>query len=146
MAASILADILVPHFGIGRDPVAQHLDAALVGQVDDLDAVLAQPRNPAVEVHRLAHHHGADVELPHQAAAVPARGERGDHDRVAVAALAAGLAEGVGFAVHGRVAFLHAAVAAAAEQADVLVIERRADRAAAFGPAGATSEERRGGT
>src|SRR3546814_13322896 len=109
MAASILADILVPHFGIGRDPVAQHLDAALVGQVDDLDAVLAQPRNPAVEVHQLAHHHGADVELPHQAAAVPARGERGDHARVAVAALESGLADGVGFAGPGRVALVHEA-------------------------------------
>src|SRR3546814_3350764 len=95
--------------------LAQHLDAALVGQVDDLDAVLAQPLDPAVEVHRLAHHHRADVELPHQAAAVPARGERGDHDGVAIAALAAGLAEGVGFAVHGRGAFLHPAIVAAAE-------------------------------
>src|SRR3546814_2849375 len=79
MAASILADVLVPHLGVGRDPVAQHLDAALVGQVDDLDAVLAQPLDPAVEVHRLAHHHRADVELPHQAAAVPARGRSEEH-------------------------------------------------------------------
>src|SRR3546814_1575487 len=60
MAASILADVLVPHLGVGRDPVAQHLDAALVGQVDDLDAVLAQPLDPAVEVHRLATHHRAE--------------------------------------------------------------------------------------
>src|SRR3546814_730213 len=112
-------------------------DAALVGEVNHVDAVLAQPRDPAVEVHRLAHHHRADVELPHQAAAVPARGERGDHDGVAIAALAAGLAEGVGFAVHGRVAFLYAAIVAAAEQAAVLVIERSADRDAAFGQAGA---------
>src|SRR3546814_12143594 len=108
-----------------------------VGQVDDLDAVLAQPLDPAVEVHRLAHNHRADVELPHQAAAVPARGERGDHDGVAIAALAAGLEEGVGFAGHGRVAFLHAAIVAAAEPAAVLVIGTSADREAAFGTAGA---------
>src|SRR3546814_16501957 len=30
MAASILADVLVPHLGVGRVPVAQHLDAAPV--------------------------------------------------------------------------------------------------------------------
>src|SRR3546814_6586504 len=61
---SILADVLVPHLGVGRDPVAEHADAALVGEVNHVDAVLAQPLDPAVEVHRLAHHHGADVELP----------------------------------------------------------------------------------
>src|SRR5690606_4605288 len=126
---------LVPHLGIRRDPVAQHRDAALVGQVDDVDAVLAQPVEAAVEVHRLAHYHGADVELAHQAAAVPARGQGGDHDGVPVAALAAGLAEGVGFAVHGRVAFLHAAVVAAAEQGAVVAVQRGANRDAAFGQA-----------
>src|SRR3546814_9418138 len=90
---SILADVLVPHFRVGRDPVAEHADAALVGEVNHVDAVLAQPLDPAVEIHRLAHHHGADVELPHQAAAVPARRQRGDHDGVALAALPAGLAD-----------------------------------------------------
>src|SRR5690606_40934249 len=104
---------------------------------DHLDAVLAQPFDPAVEIHRLAHHHGADAELPHQPAAVPARGQRGDHDGVVVAALAAGLAESIGFAVHGWVAFLYAAVVAAAEQAAVFVVQRGADRDAAFGQSGA---------
>src|SRR3546814_2723652 len=121
---SILADVLVRHLGVGRDPIAEHADAALVGEVNHVDAGLAQPLDPAVEVHRLAHHHGADVELPHQAAAVPARGERGDHDGVAIAALAAGLAEGVGFAVHGRDASLNGGAVAAAEQAAVVVITR----------------------
>src|SRR3546814_16951397 len=96
-------------------------DLALVGEVNHVDAGLAQPRDPAVEVHRLAHHHRADVELPHQAAAVPARGARGDHDGVAIAALADGLAAGVGFAVHGRVAFLYAALVSPAEPTPLLV-------------------------
>ena len=37
--------------------------------------------------------------------------------------------------MHGRIAFLHAAVVAAAEQAPVLVVERGADRNPAFGQA-----------
>src|SRR3546814_16913031 len=58
-----------------------------------------------------------------------------DHDRVAVSARAAGLAEGVGLAVDRRVAFLYPAVVAAAQQAAVAVVQRGADRDAAFGQA-----------
>src|SRR3546814_7262467 len=54
---SILADVLVPHLGVGSDPVAEHADAALVGEVNHVDAVLAQPRAPDVEVHPIAHPH-----------------------------------------------------------------------------------------
>src|SRR5688500_4874916 len=82
--ASIFADVLVPDIRIGTDPFAQHGDAFLVGEVDHVDAVLAQPVDAAAEVHRFAYHHRADVELPHEAAAVPARREGGDHDRVAI--------------------------------------------------------------
>src|SRR5690606_11205701 len=110
--ASVDADVLVPERRIGPDPVRHHADTGLVGEVDHLHAVFAQPVVPALEIHRIAHHHGTDAELAHQAAAVPAGRERGDHDGVAVGALAAGLAEGVGFAVHRRVVLLHAAVAA----------------------------------
>jgi len=38
---SVLADILVPHLGIGADVAAEQVDAFLVVQVDDLDAVTA---------------------------------------------------------------------------------------------------------
>src|SRR5687767_10809282 len=119
---SILADVLVPHVRMGGDVVAEHADAFGVLKVDHLDAVLAQPVDAAAEVHRFADHHRADVELPHQPAAVPAWCERGDHDRVAVTTLATGLAEGVGLAVHRRVVLLDAAVVAAAEQAPIVVV------------------------
>src|SRR5690606_23231461 len=132
---SVLTDVLVPHPRIRRDPVAEHGDALGVGEIDHLDAVLAQPVVATLEVDRFAHHHGADPELLHQPAAIPARRERGDHDRVAVGTLAAGLAEGVGFAMDGRVAFLHAAVVAAAEQGAVFAEQRRADGNSAFGQA-----------
>ena len=82
----------------------------------DLDAVFAEPVEAAGEIHRFADNQRADVELADQAAAVPAGGESGDHDFVAVGALAAGFAEGVGFAVDGGIAFLDAAIVAAAEQ------------------------------
>src|SRR5262245_44959003 len=101
-------------------------------QVDHLDAVLPQPVDAALEVDRLADDDGADVELPHQAAAVPARGERRDHDLVAVAALPAGVAEGVGLAVDRRVALLHAAVAAAPQDAALRVGQARPDGNAAL--------------
>ena len=96
---------------------------------DRLDIALADARTQQQRLRNaIAHHHRADPELLHQAAAVPARRQGGDHDRVAVGALAAGLAEGVGLAVHGGVVFLHPAVVAAAEQAAILMVERRADR------------------
>src|SRR5690606_25162138 len=82
-----------------------------------------------------AHHHRADAELAHQPAAVPARRERGDHDRVAVGALPAGLAEGVGLPVHARVVVLYAPVAAAPEQGAVGAVERGADRDPTLGQA-----------
>src|SRR5690606_15918864 len=134
-AGVVFADVLVPHVRVGGDPVAKHADALGVVEVDDLNALFAQPLVPALEVDRLAHHHRADAELPDQAAAVPARGQGGDHDGVAVGALAAGLAEGVGLAVHGRIVFLHPAVVAAAEQGAVGGEQGRADRDAALGQA-----------
>ena len=45
-------------------------------------AVLGHPGVAALEVLRLADHHGADAELAEQPAAVPARRERGHHDAV----------------------------------------------------------------
>src|SRR5688572_6845939 len=92
------------------DIVAEHFFAFGRLQVDDLHAALAQPVDAALESARLAHDHGADLELHHEAAAVPAGRERRHHDGAGVATLAPGLAERVGLAVHGRVTFLHAAV------------------------------------
>ena len=63
-----------------------------------------------------AGHQGSETKLADQAAAVPARRERGDHDELAIAALAAGVAEGVGFCVGGGVVVLDAAIMAGADE------------------------------
>src|SRR5260370_6723593 len=82
-------------------------------QGDYLDAIFVQPVDAAAEVNRFADDHRADAELPHQAAAIPAWRQRGDHDFVAIAALAAGAAESVGFAVERKIIFLDAPIVAA---------------------------------
>jgi hypothetical protein len=84
---------------------------------------------------RLADHHRPDVELPDQAAAVPAGRQRGHHDLVAVAALPAGAAEGVGLAVYGRVVLLHPAVVPPPQHAALGVGQAGADGDAALGQA-----------
>ncbi len=104
-------------------------------EIDDRDAVFAQPIEAAGKVDGLADDHRADPELPHEAAAVPARGECRDHDRVAVGPLAAGLAECVRLAVDRRIALLDASIVPAAEQPTLPVEERRAYRDAALGEA-----------
>src|SRR5689334_3558148 len=86
-----LADVFVPDFGICGDVVAEQLLALVRGHVDHLHAALAQPVDAALERARLADHDRADLELHDESAAVPAGGERRDHDGVAVAALAPGL-------------------------------------------------------
>src|SRR5262249_53273407 len=106
--------------------------ALLRMQIDHAHAVFPQPVNAALEIHRLADDDGADVELPHQTAAIPARGQRCYHDLVAVAALPAGIAESVGFAMHRRVALLHAAVVTAARDATLRVGQAGADGNAAL--------------
>src|SRR6185295_11635968 len=117
------------------DVAGEEADALVGVEIDHLDPVLPQPVETTGEVDRFAHHHGADIELAHQAAAVPAGRERGDHDLVAVGALAAGLAEGVGLAVHRGIALLHPAVVAAAEEPALAVEEGRADGDATLGQA-----------
>ncbi len=66
-----------------------------------------------MEIDGLADDYGGDAELADEAAAIPARRQRGDHNLVAIGALTAGTAEGVGFSVDGWIVFLHAAVVAA---------------------------------
>ncbi len=90
--------------------------AFFVVEVDDFDAVLAQPVEAASEGAAFAHDQRADAELAHQAAAIPAWSQCGDHDFVAVAALPAGAAKGVSLGVNAGVALLHAAIMTLAEQ------------------------------
>src|SRR5206468_131106 len=116
---SILADVFVPDLGVGRDVAGEEVDALPGVQVDHRHAVLAQPVDPALEGDGLPDDDRPDPELTHQAAAIPAGREGGDHDRVAIAALPPGGAEGGGLPVHGRVAVLDAAVVATTEQRPV---------------------------
>src|SRR5205085_5426054 len=85
-------------------------------QINHLDAILAQPIDPALKVYRLSHDDGSDAELTDQSAAIPAGRQCRDHDFVAVAPLAAGPTERVRLSVRGRVAFLHPPVMAFAQQ------------------------------
>jgi len=87
----------------------------------------------AGEVDALAEDEGLEAELADEAAAVPAGGERGDHDEVAVGTLAPGIAEGVGFAVEARVVLLDAAVVAAADEGSVVAEDGGTDGEATFG-------------
>lgn len=126
------ADVFVPNLRVGDDVVGEEVDAFLGVQVEDFDAVVAKPLLAALEIDALADDERADVELAHEAAAVPARRQRGHHDRVAVAPLPTGLAEGVGLGVHRRVVLLHAAVVTAAEKRALPVEHGRTDRDTAF--------------
>src|SRR5579859_5108199 len=101
--------------------------------VDDFDSVFTQPIDPAMERARLAHDDCHDAELPDEAAAVPARRERRDHDRVLVAPLATGTAERIGLAMDGRVVILDPPIVPPAEQRAVAVEEGGADGDAPFG-------------
>ena len=68
-------------------------------EVDDLDTDGAEPLQATGEVTGFADDERAQAELANEAATVPARGKRADHDEVAIGSLASGAAEGVGFAV-----------------------------------------------
>ena len=115
------------------DVAFEQFAAFAIVEVDDFDAVFAQPIQTAGKGAALADDQCSDAELPHQPAAIPARSERGDHDQVAIAALAAGAAKGVGLPVHAGVALLHAPVMAAAQQLAGAFEEGRSDRNAALG-------------
>ena len=122
----------MPKLWIDSSEIGEHADAFLICEVDDLDAVFAQPIQSPVEVHGLSNNYFADAKLTHQTAAIPARRKRGDHNFIAVTALPAGFAKSIGFRVHGRIIFLNAAVVTAPEKFPLTVKKRRADRNASF--------------
>ena len=113
-------------------------------QINHVDTESAQPINPALKVTALTDHHRAKAKLAHQPAAIPAGRERRNHNKVAITALAAGVAEGVGFTVHRGIALLHAAVVSRADELAGGIEDRGADGDAAFRQAGARFLERDG--
>jgi len=123
----------VPDGGIFFDVSGEEGDAFLGVEVDDFDVEGAEPVDAALEGAGFADHDASESELADEAAAVPAGRERGDHGQFAVAALASGVAEGVGFSVEGGIVILYAAIVTGAEEGSVFVEDRGADRDAAFG-------------
>ncbi len=129
---SFFADIFFPHFRVLRDVFGEHLDAFVRVGVEHFGAIFAQPIDPAAEIHGLADHYGANAKLADQAAAIPARSQRGHHDFVAVTPLPAGFAKRVRFAMRRRIALLHSAVVARSQQFPVVFEKRRTDRDSSF--------------
>lgn len=125
----------MPESGIRRNKLREHLNANLAREINDRDLARAEPVEAAREVHRFADDDRANAELANEAAAIPARREGGDHDFVAIGALAARFPKRIGFGVDGRIIFLDAAIAAAAEKFSFAVEKRGADGDAAFGEA-----------
>src|SRR4051812_34869168 len=97
---SVFADILFPNRRIFADIFGQHLHTFDRIQIDDYDAIFTKPVHAAAKIDGFAEDDGANAELPNEAAAVPARGQRGSHDFVAVGALAARAAESIGLGVN----------------------------------------------
>src|SRR5487761_2238544 len=108
----LFSDVLIPNFRMTGNEGLEQFAALVAVEVDDVDTVFAQPIDATGEGAAFTDDQGADVKLAHEAAAVPAGGEGGDHHQVAIAALAAGAAKGVGLAVDAGIALLHAAIAA----------------------------------
>ena len=117
---------------MGADVICEEVETFGGVEVDDFDAERAQPIDAALKIAAFAYDNFWKTKLADKAAAIPARSERGDHDEVAIAALAARIAKSVGFAVEGRVAELHAAIVARTEEDSFRAENRGADGDTAF--------------
>ncbi len=109
-------DVFVPDFGMLGDVGREEVVASLVVEVDDVHPVFAEPVDAPGEGAAFADDHRANAELADEAGAIPTGGEGGDHDDVAIAALAASAAEGISLSVDAGIALLDTAVVAAAEE------------------------------
>jgi hypothetical protein len=103
--------------------------------VDDLDAMFTQPIDPATKRARLAHDYFHDPELSDKAAAIPARRERRNHNRILVTSLTTGPAKRIGLAMDGGVVILDPPIVPSAEQRPVVVEECGTNGDAPFGKA-----------
>ncbi len=123
----LFPDVLIPNFRMRRDVPFEQFPAFAAVEVDDFYAVCAQPVNSSSEGAALADHQSAKAKLPDKTAAVPARGERGDHDQVTIAALAACAAKGIGFSMDAGIALLHPSVVTPADKVSGARKDRRSD-------------------
>ena len=129
------ADTFFPEVGAFGLEFCYEVDAVLVVQVEDVEAFFFEPGEAALGVDGIAYDDLLELELVDEAGAVQAWGKRCDQYGVVPVRAAACIAEGVGFAVEGAVAFLDEAVVAFAEQDSVNVEDGSADGDAAFGVA-----------
>src|SRR5438876_3280665 len=123
---------------MARNEVREDVDAFFGAKVNDLGAVFAQPIDAAAEIDGLSHDDSADAKLANQTATVPTGRQGGHHDFVVVTAVAARLSKSIRFAMHGRIAFLHSAVAAASQQLSFAIEQRGTNGNASFGEAEAS--------
>lgn len=123
----LFPDVFIPNLRMRRDVPFEQFPALAAIEVDDFYAVGAKPFDSTGEVATLADDQSAKAKLPHKAAAIPARGERGDHDQVTIAALAACAAKGVGFSMDAGIALLHPSVVTPADKLACTRKNRRSD-------------------
>src|SRR5262249_52883322 len=120
------------YLGVQLNVPGKHLDALTGIEVDDVDAALSQPFDPAGKIPRLAHDYCPDLELPDQTAAIPARRQRGYHDLVAVRRQPASLAKCIRLAMDRRVIPLTPPVMPTRQKMTSFVEHCRSDRYTAF--------------
>lgn len=129
---SLFADVFVPDGGIFLDVIGKERDTFLRIEIDDFDTKRAQPFDAALECPAFADDNARKIELPDQAAAIPARSQRSDHGQFLVAALAAGVTESVSFSVQRWIVILHAAIVSGADECSMFIENCRANGNAAF--------------
>ena len=134
------ADVLVPDSGVGANIICQEIETFGGIEVNDFDSERTKPIHTTLEIAAFSDNYLAKAELTDEAATIPARSERGDHNKTAIAALAAGIAEGVRFAVHRGIGILHAAIVARTDEFSVAVENCSADGDTALGQASAGFE------
>jgi len=128
-----LADVFVPDFRMGLDVGGEKRGALFGIKINHLHAERTKPVNAALKGAAFADHEGAEAKLADQPAAIPARRECGDHNEIAIAALASRATKCVGFGMRRRVALLDATVVSCAYEAASGIKDCGADRESAFG-------------
>src|ERR1700685_3997409 len=83
-----LADVFVPDVRVRLDVRSEQRGALFGIKINYLHAERTKPVNAALKCPAIADHKRAKAKLADQPAAIPARRERGDHDEIAIAALA----------------------------------------------------------
>lgn len=129
------ADVFVPDGGVGANIICQKVETFGGIEVNDFDSKGTEPVQAALEIAAFSDNYLAKTELADKAAAIPTWSKRRDHNKAAIAALAAGVAEGVRFTVHGGIAILHAAIVAGTNEFSLAVENCGADGDTALGQA-----------